>query len=159
MKKAMRFAIIAGVIFVLLLIGIILAAVFGVLQEVLYIFLMLLASIMVLATLLQVYSVVVLIRTIITVRDEMKPLLASAQETLGIVKDTAQTAGSTVGTIGSTSELVKDLALAPSIRAVAVVSAGQQMVRVFFGKGGPRSRAEQRRREQMAAMGAAGGGE
>ena len=99
MKGATRYAIIAGVILVLLIIGIIVAAIFGVLLDVLYIFLMLLAALMVVATLMQVYSVVLLIQTITTVRNELKPLLASVQETLGIVKDTAKTAGHTVSTI------------------------------------------------------------
>lgn len=158
MKGATRFAIIGGVIFVLLVIGIIVAAFFGVLLEVLYIFLMVLAAFMITATLFQVYSIIMLIRTISLVRNEMKPLLASVQDTIGIVKDTAQTAGHTVSTIGSTTQLAGDLAIAPSVRAVAAAMAGQQMVRVFFGKGRTKSRAEQRRKEQLDAMVATGGG-
>ena len=148
MKGATRYAIIAGVVIVLLVIGIILAAIFGVLLDVLYIFLMLLAALMVGATLLQVYSIVMLMRTISLVRNEMKPLLASVQDTIGIVKDTAQTAGHTVSTVGSTTQLASELAIGPSVHAVAAALAGQQMIRVFLGKGRTKSRAEQRRRSR-----------
>ena len=79
------------------------------------------------------------------------------QETLGIVKDTAKTAGHTVSTIGNTTQFASEFAVGPSVRAVAVVMAVQQMFRVFLGKGHVASRAEQRRRQQMEA--GAGGGE
>ena len=157
MKGATRYAIIAGVILVLLIVGIVVAAIFGVLLDVLYIFLMLLAALMLAATLLQVYSVVLLIQTITTVRNEMKPLLASVQETVGIVKDTAKTAGHTVSTIGTTTQFASEFAVGPSVRAVAAVVAAQQLFRVFLGKGHVASRAEQRRRQQMEA--GAGGGQ
>jgi hypothetical protein len=157
MKGATRYAIIAGVILLLLIIGIIVAAIFGVLLDVLYIFLMLLAALMVVATLMQVYSVVLLIQTITTVRNELKPLLASVQETVGIVKDTAKTAGHTVTTIGNTTQFASEFAVVPSVRAVAAIVAAQQMVRVFLGKGQVASRAEKRRRQQMEA--GAGGSE
>jgi hypothetical protein len=157
MKGATRYAIIAGVILLLLIIGIIVAAIFGVLLDVLYIFLMLLAALMVVATLMQVYSVVLLIQTITTVRNELKPLLASVQETVGIVKDTAKTAGHTVSTIGNTTQFASEFAVGPSVRAVAAIVAAQQMFRVFLGKGQVASRAEKRRRQQMEA--GAGGSE
>jgi hypothetical protein len=157
MKGATRYAIIAGVILLLLIIGIIVAAIFGVLLDVLYIFLMLLAALMVVATLMQVYSVVLLIQTITTVRNELKPLLASVQETVGIVKDTAKTAGHTVTTIGNTTQFASEFAVGPSVRAVAAIVAAQQMFRVFLGKGQVASRAEKRRRQQMEA--GAGGSE
>ena len=151
MRGTTRYAIIAGVILLILIIGIVVAAFFGRLLEVLYIFLMLLAAFMVTATFLQIYSIVMLIRTITTVRDEMKPLLASVNETVGIVKDTAKTAGHTVSTISATTQLTSEFAVGPSVRAVAAVVAGQQMLRVFLGKGHVGSRAEQRRKQQMEA--------
>jgi hypothetical protein len=157
MKGATRYAIIAAVVLVLLVIGIIVAAIFGVLLDVLYIFLMLLAALMVMATLLQVYSVLVLIQTITSVRNEIKPLLASVQETVGIVRDTAKTAGHSVSTIGTTTQFASEFAVGPSVRAAAAVIAAQQMFRVFLGKGHAASRAEQRKRQQMEA--GAGGGE
>jgi hypothetical protein len=159
MRGAKKYAIIAGAVLLVLIIGIILAAVFHVLLDVLYIFLMLLAAFLVAATLLQVLSVLVLIRTITTVRDEMKPLIASVQETMGIVKDTARTAGHTVSTISNTARLTSEFGLAPGIRAVAALVAGQQMLRVFLGKGQVRSRAEERRKQQLEQMEAAAGGE
>ncbi|HZO71518.1 MAG TPA: hypothetical protein VFB60_04900 [Ktedonobacteraceae bacterium] len=158
MQGAAKNAMIAGgILLLLLIIGIVLAAVFGVLLEVLYIFLMLLAALMVIATFLQIYSIFLLMRTVTTVRNEMSPLLASVQETIGIVKSTAKSAGNTVSTIGATTRLTSEAALGPSVRAVAAVVAGQQMLRIFLGKGHVRSRAEERRRQQMEAQAAAGG--
>jgi hypothetical protein len=159
MRGAKKLAIIAGVVLAVLLVGIVLAAFFHVLLDVLYIFLMLLAAFLVAATLLQVLAVLTLIRTITTVRDEIKPLMASVQETLGIVKDTAKTAGHTVSTIGDTARLTSEFGLAPGIRAVAALVATQQMLRVFLGKGHVRSRAEERRKQQMEQMEAVVGGE
>jgi len=156
MQSAKKYAIIVGIVLaVIIVLGITLAAIFGVLLELLYIILAILALLLVGATLFQVYSIVVLIRTITTVRDEMKPLLASVQETVGIVKDTAKTAGHTAATIGHAASFTSDIALAPGIRAVASVVAGQEMVRVFLGKGHVRTRAEQRRKQQLEAMEAA----
>ena len=153
MKGAIRnAAIVAGVVLVVLIIGVILAAIFHVLLDVLYIFLMLLAALMIVGSLLQALSIVALIRTISTVREEVKPLLASVQETVGIVKDTAQTASHSVKTVTNVAQLTGEIAVAPSVRAVAAVVAGQEMVRVFLGKGHTRTRAEKRRKEQLKAI-------
>jgi hypothetical protein len=91
------------------------------------------------------------------VRNEVKPLVTSVQDTIGLVQETAKTAGDTVSTIGATAQLASEFAVGPSIRVVATALAGQQVLRVFFGKGQTKSRAEQRRKEQMEAMAAAGG--
>lgn len=153
MKSAKRYAIIVGaVILIVLVVGIIACAIYGRLLELLYISLIVLAVLMVAATLFQVYSIIKLIKTITVVRNELRPLIDSVQETVGIVKDTARTAGGTVTTISSATKLTADAALAPSVRAVASVMAGQQMVRVFFGKGHARSQAELRRQQQAEAM-------
>jgi hypothetical protein len=156
MQRAKRFVLIAGVVVLVLFVaGIVVAAIFHVLLDVLYICLMILAVLMILATLFQVYSILMLVRTITTVRDEMKPLLASVQETIGVVRDTAKTAGQTVSTVGATTKFAQDIALGPSVHAAAAVVAGQQMLRVFFGKGQTKTRAELRRQQQMAAAEAA----
>jgi len=156
MQGATRYAIIAGVVLVLLIVGIILAGIFGVLLEVLYIFLMLLAALLIAATLFQVYWIIMLIRTVATVRSEVQPLLNSMQQTVSIVQDTAKTAGHTAATIGSVSQFARDFALGPTVRVAASVVAGLQMINVFFGKGAPRRRADERRKQQMEA-GAVGG--
>jgi hypothetical protein len=156
MQSAKRYAIIVGVVVgLILVVGIILAAIYGKLLELLYITLIILALLMIAAVLFQLYSVIKMIRTITTVRDEMKPLLNSVQETVGIVKDTAKTAGHTVSTISTATKFTSDHALGPSVRTVATVLAGQEVLRVFLGKGHARNRAEQRRKEQMEAMEAA----
>lgn len=153
MKGALRkVGIIAIIVLVLLIVGFVLAGIFGLLLDVLYIFLILVAALYLITTAVLAYAVLTLIRTITSVRNEMKPLLASVQETVGIVKDTAKSAGQTATTIGSTAKLTKELAVKPSVRAAASVIAGQQMLRVFMGKGRTRSRAEERRKQQMAAV-------
>ena len=160
MQNAKRFAIIGGItIAVLLIAGFVLAAFFNALLGVLYVTLIILAAFSLMSTALLIYSLIVLIRTIQTVNDELKPLLASLQETVSIVKETAKAAGQTATTIGSTAQLTREFALGPSVRAVAGLVAGQQVLRVFFGRGHAGRRADQRRREQMEYMNGAVGGE
>lgn len=146
-----KISIAVGVLLVLLIVGIIVAAIFGVELDVLYIFLMLLAILMIAATVFQVYWVVMLIRTITTVREEVRPLLLSVQETAGIVKDTAKTAGHAVSTVNVVSQLASEFALGPGVRVVAALIGGQQILRVLLGKGHVASRFEERRKQQMEA--------
>ncbi|HLJ33541.1 MAG TPA: hypothetical protein VKU38_07820 [Ktedonobacteraceae bacterium] len=162
MKGAKRAATIIGiVVLVLLIAGFILAGIFGLLLDVLYISLIILAALTLISTCFLIYAILMLVQSIRTVRNELKPLIASVQETVGIVKDTAKTAGQTATTIGSTAQLTKEFAVGPSVRAAAAVIAGQQMLRVFMGKGRTKSRYEQRRKQQMEAMdvGAGAGGQ
>jgi hypothetical protein len=157
MKGALRSALIAtGVVLLLAIVLIVVAAIFHFLLDLLYITLIVLAAFSLISTGFLVYTMLLLIQSIITVRNEMKPLLASVQETVGIVKDTAKTAEHTASTIGSTAQLTKEFAVAPSIRAVAAVVAAQQTLRVFMGKGRVRSRSEERRKQQMEAIAAGG---
>lgn len=157
MRKFLPYIIIAAVVFLIIVAAIVFSAIFGWLLNLLYIFLIALALLLLAATGLQVLSIFLLIRTIMMVRDEMKPLLQSVQETVGIVKDTAKTAGHTVSTLGTATQLTTEFAVEPSVKAAAAVMAGQQMFRVFLGKGQTRSRAEQRRKEQQQALAGAGG--
>src|SRR5579859_491457 len=97
LRKTIRNAIIVtSIVLILLIIGFILAAVFNVLLEVLYISLILLAAFTLISTMLLVVSLGQLIQTIQTVRNEMKPLIASVNQTADIVKDTAKSANQTV---------------------------------------------------------------
>src|SRR5947209_723767 len=149
MERALRLAgIIGAIVLVLLIVGFVLAAVFNVL----------LAAFTLFATALLIYSVLLLIQTIVTVRDEMKPLLASVNQTADYLKDTAKTAEQTVTTIGGTAQLTSEFALGPTIRTTAAILAGQKMLRVFLGRGRVRNRAEERRRQQLEAMQASAGG-
>jgi hypothetical protein len=172
MQSALRYVKIVGVVlFVLLVAGLIAAGVLGQLLNVLYITLILLAFFSLLSTALLIYAVAKLIQTILLVRDEMKPLLNSVMETVDVaketaeaVKETAQHAGKTVGTVAGTARLTRDYAVAPAVRATALMLAGRQMIRVFTGKGHVRSRAEERRRQQAELLRTemvdlAGGGE
>jgi hypothetical protein len=156
MQKAKRFAIVTGsIVGIIIVLGIILAAIFGRLPELLDCCLIVLALLLIAGTIYQLYSVYKIVRTIKTVQAEMKPLLSSVNDTLGIVKNTAQTAGNTVSTISNATRLTSEVVLAPGIRAVASVVAVQEMARVFVGKGHAKSRADERRKQQMEAMAAA----
>lgn len=156
MQKAKRFAIISGAIVgIVIIAGIVLATIYGKLPELLDCCLIVLALLLVAATIYQLYSVYKIVHAIKTVQAEMKPLLNSVNETLGIVKHTAQTAGNTVSTISNATKLTSEVVLAPGIRAVAGVVAAQEMARVFVGKGHAKSRADVRRKQQMEAMSAA----
>lgn len=157
MRKFLPYIIIAAIVFVIIIAAIVFSVIFGWLLNLLYIFLIALALLLLTATGLQIVSIFLLIRTITMVRNEMKPLLQSVQETVGIVKDTAKTAGHTVSTIGTATQLTTEFAVEPGVKAAAAVMAGQQMFRVFLGKGQTRSRAEQRRKEQQQALAGAGG--
>jgi methyl-accepting chemotaxis protein len=161
MQKATRYAIVAAIVLLVLLIaGFVLAGIFGVLLDVLYIALITLAFFALVSTALLIYALLMLIRTITTVRNELKPLIASVQHTVGsvstsveetteAVKETAKIASQTATTIGSTARLTTEVFVAPSVRAVALLVGGQQMFRVFFGKGRTRRRYEERKQEQM----------
>lgn len=170
MKKARNYLLIASIsVFVLLVAGFILAGIFNVLLDVLYISLIVLAAFSLISTAMLIYLLLSVIRTVTTVRNEMKPLLdsvnetvtsvrGSMQETLESVKGTAKSAGETASTIGATAR-VTSLAVKPAVRVAALVLASREMVRIFFGKGQTRRRYEERRAQQMELMNAAGGGE
>ncbi len=153
MQAAKRFALIAfAVLGIAIIAGLFVAFYFQVLSEVLYVVLIILALLMITATAFMIYSIINMLRTFSTIRNEMRPLLASVQDTVGIVKNSAQTAGRTVSTIGTTARLTADWAIAPVISSVAVVIATGGMLRTFVGKGRIRTRAEQRRKEQAEAV-------
>lgn len=155
MQKAKRYSLIVGiVILVLLIIGIVFAAIYDAWLAILYIALIILAAFTLAVAALQIYTIVMLIRTISTVRDEMKPLLASVQETVGVVKETARSAGQTVVTVSTAARFTRDFAFGPTIQVTALLVAAQRTIRVFLGRGLVGSRLDQRRRQQMdAAMG------
>lgn len=169
MKKARNILLIVGIsVLVLLIVGFVLAGIFKVLLDVLYVALIVLAAFSLLSTAMLIYLLFSVIRTVTTVRNEMKPLLdsvnqtvtsvkGSMQETLDTVKDTAKSASQTAATISSTAR-VSGQAIGPGIRVAALVIAGREAARIFFGKGHIRKRYEERRREQMETLGAAAGG-
>ena len=172
MQRALRYVKIVGIVLgILLVAGLIIAGITGHLLDVLYITLIFLAFFSLLATALLIYAVALLIQTILLVRDEMKPLLHSVMETVGVaketaevVKETAQHAGQTAGTLASTARLTRDYAVAPTVRAAALVLAGREMTRVFLGRGRARTRVEERRQRQAdllraEALETAGGGQ
>ena len=167
MKRALLYVEIVGAVLVILLVaGLVIAGIFGQLLNVLYIVLIFLAFFSLLSTALLIYAIVALIRTIFVVRDEMKPLLSSVQETVGVaketveaVKETAQYAGKTAGTLAGTARLTRDFAVLPPVRATALILAGRQMGRVFVGQGRTRNRVEERRKQQAKMLAETEGGE
>lgn len=156
MKRALQIVKYVGIgLLILLIAGLVYAGITGQLLNVLYVVLIFLAFFSLLSTALLIYAIVMLIQTIVVVRDEMKPLLISVQETVGVaketveaVKETAQYAGKTAGTVASTARLTRDYAVAPTVQAAALLLTGREMIKVFAGKGRTRSRAEERRRKQ-----------
>jgi hypothetical protein len=170
MQRAKRYIIIIGIIVLVILVaGLVLASIFDKLTDVLFIFLIILATLSIVSTAALIYLLATLIRTITVVRDEMKPLLGTVQETVNTVKGsmeetldevkaTAKSAGNTASTIRSTANLAS-FGVAPAVRAASVVVASGQVARVFMGKGRSRHRYEERRKEQMEFMKAAAEGE
>jgi methyl-accepting chemotaxis protein len=170
MKKARNYLLIASIsVLVLLIAGFILAGIFNVLLQVLYICLMVLAAFSLISTLLLIYLLLSLIRTFTTVRNEMKPLIesvnqtvtsvrGSVEETLTSVKDTAKSAGQTASVIRATAGMTNK-AVGPTVRVAALLVASREAVRIFFGKGHTRKRYEERRERQQELLNAAGGGE
>lgn len=157
-QKIKNIALITGVVLVLVIVGIIIVGVFtGHMIDVVYVSLIIVALFTLAVTVLQIYAIVELLGTISTVRNEMKPLLASVQETVGVVKETAKSTGQTAAAIGTAARFTSDFAVGPSVRAVALLMAAQQVIRVFVGKGHVRSRADRRRKQQMEAEAAVGG--
>ena len=170
MQRAKRYIIIIGIsVLVILVAGLVLASIFNKLADVLSIFLIILATLSIISTAALIYLLSTLIRTIMVVRDEMKPLVGTVQETVNTVKGameetlddvkaTAKSAGDTASTIKSTANLAS-FGVAPAVRAASVVVASGQVARVFMGKGRSRHRYEERRKEQMELMKAAAEGE
>lgn len=170
MQRAKRYIIIIGIsVLVILVAGLVLASIFDKLADVLSIFLIILATLSIISTAALIYLLATLMRTITVVRDEMKPLLGTVQETVNSVKGsmeetldevkaTAKSAGNTASTIRSTASLAS-FGVAPAVRVASVVVASGQVARVFMGKGRSRHRYEERRKEQMEFMKAAAEGE
>lgn len=160
MKRALRVLLIVAIILVILFIaGLVLAGIFGRLLDVLYIALMLLALFSLLSTILLIYAILKLIQMVMLVRSEMRPLLNSMQETVGVaketavaVKETAQHAGKAAGTLVGATRITRDYAITPPVRAVALAMAGRQMVRVFLGRGHVRTKADERKRRQAEML-------
>ncbi len=158
-QKIKNIALITGAVLVIVILGIIIVGVTtGRMTDVVYVSLIIVALLTLVVTVLQIIAIVRLIGTISTVRDEMKPLLASVQETIGVVQETAKNANQAVATIGTAARFTNDFAVQPSVRVVALLMAAQQVIRVFTGKGHVRSRADQRRKQQVNDLPLEGGG-
>jgi len=161
LERTTRYVIlISSAILALMITGFVLARIFGVLLPVFYIAIIVLASLLIISTALLIYTLLVALRTLATIRDEVNPLLIalnhtvemvtqSVEETTEAVKDTTKSATQTATTISSTTRLATQYALAPSVRAVGFLVGGQQMLRVFLGKGHARRRFEERRQQQL----------
>lgn len=152
--------LISAVVLALLITGFVLARIFGVLLEVFYIALIILASLLLISTAMLIYALLLAMQTFATVTDEVNPMIQSLQhtveivtesveETAGTVKDTAKSVGNTATAVSSTARLTQEYAFSPNVRAVAFLVGGQQMLRVFLGKGRARHRYEERRQQQV----------
>lgn len=160
-EKTTRYVIlISSVILAFMIAGFVVARIFGVLLPVFYVSIIVLASLLIISTVLLIYALLTALRTFATVTDEINPLLISLQhsvemvtqsveETTEVVKDTTKSAAQTANTISSTARLATQYAVGPSVRAVGFLVGGQQMLRVFLGKGRARRRYEERRQQQL----------
>lgn len=160
-EKTTRYVIlISSVILAFMIAGFVVARIFGVLLPVFYVSIIVLASLLIISTVLLIYALLTALRTFATVTDEINPLLISLQhsvemvtqsveETTEVVKDTTKSAAQTATTISSTARLATQYAVGPSVRAVGFLVGGQQMLRVFLGKGRARRRYEERRQQQL----------
>ena len=160
-ERTTRYVIfISLLVLALMITGFVFARIFGVLQQVLLISIIILASLLIISTVLLIYALLTALRTFATVTDEINPLLSSLQssvdmitqsveETTDVLKDTTKSAGQTVTTISSTTRMATQYAIGPSVRAVGFLVGGQQMLRVFVGKGRARRRYEERRQQQL----------
>src|SRR5207248_338938 len=160
-ERTTRYVIlVSSVILALMITGFIIARIFGVLLPVFYISIIVLASLLIISTVLLIYALLTALRTFATVTDEINPLLTSLQhsvamisqsleETTEVVKDTTKSASQTATTISSTTRMATQYAVGPGVRAVGFLVGGQQMLRVFLGKGRARHRYEERRHQQM----------
>jgi len=160
-EKTSRYVIlIASVVLAVMITGFVVARIFGVLLPVFYIAIIVLASLLIISTVLLIYTLLTALQTLATMRDEVNPMLLSLQHTLEMVtasvdetteavKDTTKSATQTATTISSTVRLATQYTAVPTVRAVGVLMGGQQMLRIFFGKGYARSRYEERRQQQL----------
>ena len=151
--------IISAAVLAIMIVGFIVARIFNVLLPVFYVSIIVLASLLIISTVLLIYALLTALRTFATVTDEINPLLMSLQhsvamisqsleETTDVVKDTTKSASQTATTISSTTRMATQYAVGPSVRAVGFLVGGQQMMRVFLGKGNARRRYEERRQQQ-----------
>src|SRR6516165_3302583 len=159
-ERTTRYVIIISLLILALMItGFVFARIFGVLLQVFFISIIVLASLLIISTVLLIYALLTALRTFATVTDEINPVLTSLQhsvqmitqsveETTEVVKDTTKSASQTATTISSTTRMFTQYAAEPSVRAVGFLLGGQQMLRVFLGKGRARSRYEERRQQQ-----------
>ena len=160
-ERTTRYVIlISAVVLALMITGFIFARIFGVLLPVFYVAIIVLASLLIISTVMLIYALLTALRTFATVTDEINPLLTSLQhsvamisqsveETTDVVKDTTKSASQTATTISSTTRMATQYAVGPSVRAVGFLVGGQQMLRVFVGKGRTRRRYEERRQQQL----------
>jgi hypothetical protein len=160
-ERTTRYVILISlVILALMITGFVFARIFGVLLQVFFISIIVLASLLIISTVMLIYALLTALRTFATVTDEINPLLTSLQhsvemitqsveETTEVVKDTTKSASQTVTTISSTTRMATQYAAGPSVRAVGFLLGGQQMFRVFLGKGRARRRYEDRRQQQL----------
>jgi hypothetical protein len=160
-EKTTRYVIIiSAVVLALMITGFIFARIFGVLLPVFYVAIIVLASLLIISTVMLIYALLTALRTFATVTDEINPLLMSLQhsvamisqsveETTDVVKDTTKSVSQTATTISSTTRMATQYAAGPSVRAVGFLVGGQQMLRIFVGKGRARRRYEERRQQQL----------
>src|SRR5438445_5693220 len=90
--------IISAVVLAIMITGFIFARIFGVLLPVFYISIIVLASLLIISTVLLIYALLTALRTFATVTDEINPLLMSLQHSVAMITQSLE----------ETTEVVKD---------------------------------------------------
>lgn len=159
--KITRYVIlVTSAVVAVLIIAFVLARIFDVLLQVFFIAIVVLSALLIITTVLLSYALLTGLRTFATVRNELNPTLTSVQhsvdmvaqsavETTETVKDTTESASQTATTISSTTRMATQYAVGPSLRAIGFLISGQQLVRIFLGKGRARRRYEKSRKQQL----------
>src|SRR5215472_10274762 len=91
MRKTTRnVVLITSVVLALLITGFVLARIFGVLLEVFYIALIVLASLLLISTAMLIYALLLAMQTFATVTDELNPMIQSLQHTVETVTESVE---------------------------------------------------------------------
>src|SRR5437773_4060810 len=98
-ERTTRYVIlISAVVLAIMITGFIIARIFGVLLPVFYISIIVLASLLIISTVLLIYALLTALRTFATVTDEINPLLLSLQHSVKMISQSLE----------ETTEVVQD---------------------------------------------------
>src|SRR5437763_15147087 len=90
-ERTTRYVIlVSSVILALMITGFVVARVFGVLLPVFYVSIIVLASLLIISTVLLIYALLTALRTFATVTDEINPMLTSLQHSVDVLTQSVE---------------------------------------------------------------------